>query len=94
MRLDRRPRLIRQPEQRAAAEEALDALCCTPPTTIAGVRAAIEYVITLEDACPECEASRAYIENLLASPLLLLPEAARLQCLLAARRERILMTDV
>jgi hypothetical protein len=65
----------------------------TPPPTIAGVRAAIEYVMTLEDACPECEASRAYIENLLASPLLALPEAARLQCLLAAR-ERILMTDV
>jgi hypothetical protein len=27
-----------------AEEEAPDALCCAPPTTIAGVRAAIEYV--------------------------------------------------
>jgi hypothetical protein len=33
----------------AAEQEARDALCCTSPTTIAGARAAIEYVMTVED---------------------------------------------
>jgi hypothetical protein len=53
----------------AAEEEVLDALCCTPPTTIAGARAGIEYVMTVEDF-REVPAARAYLENLLASPLL------------------------
>jgi hypothetical protein len=53
----------------AAEEEALEALCCTPPTTIAGTRAGIEYVMTVEDF-QGVPAARAYLENLLASPLL------------------------
>jgi hypothetical protein len=58
----------------AAEEEALDALCCTPPTTIAGARAGIEYMMTVEDF-HGVPATRPYLENLLASPLLS-PEAA------------------
>jgi hypothetical protein len=55
----------------SAEEEALDALCCTPPATIAGARAAIEYVMAVEDIPgAEAGAARAYLENLLASPLL------------------------
>jgi hypothetical protein len=53
----------------AARDDALDELCCTVPTTIAGARAAIEYVMHVEDA-QEIPAARAYIENLLASPIL------------------------
>jgi hypothetical protein len=53
----------------AAEEEALDALCGTPPTTIASARAGIEYVMTVEDF-QGVPAARAYLENLLASPLL------------------------
>jgi hypothetical protein len=53
----------------AAEGEALDALCSTPPTTIAGARAAIEHVMAIEDA-QQVPAARAYLENLLASPLL------------------------
>jgi hypothetical protein len=53
----------------AAQDDAVDALCCTPPTTIAGARAAIEYVMHVEDM-QEVPAARAYLENLLASPLL------------------------
>jgi hypothetical protein len=53
----------------AAQDGAIDDLCCTPPTTIAGARAAIEYVMHVEDA-QELPAARAYLENLLASPLL------------------------
>jgi hypothetical protein len=53
----------------AAQDNAFDALCCTPPTTIAGARAAIEYVMHVEDM-QEVPAARAYLENLLASPLL------------------------
>ena len=53
----------------AARDDALDELCCTVPTTIAGARAAIEYVMHVEDA-QEISAARAYIENLLASPIL------------------------
>jgi hypothetical protein len=53
----------------AAEEEALDALCCTPPTTTAGARAGIEYVMTVEDF-HGVPAARAYLASLLASPLL------------------------
>ena len=34
--------------QSAAEQEALDALCCTPPMTIDGARAAIEYVMAVK----------------------------------------------
>jgi hypothetical protein len=53
----------------AAEEEALDALCCTPPTTAAGARAGIEYAITVEDF-HGVPVARAYLANLLASPIL------------------------
>jgi hypothetical protein len=53
----------------AAEEEALDALCCMPPNTVAGARAAIKYVMAVEDI-QQVPAARAYLENLLASPLL------------------------
>jgi hypothetical protein len=55
----------------SAEEQALDVLCCSPPTTIAGARAAIERVIAVEDG-QGVPAARAYIECLLASPLLAL----------------------
>jgi hypothetical protein len=53
----------------AAEEEALHALCCTPPTTAAGARAGIEYAITVEDF-HGVPVARAYLANLLASPTL------------------------
>jgi hypothetical protein len=53
-----------------AEMKALDDLCCLPPATIDGARAAIEYVMAVEDA-QQVPAARAYLENLLASPLLL-----------------------
>ena len=37
------------PTPSAAEDEALDALCSTVPTTIAGARAAIEHVMAVED---------------------------------------------
>jgi hypothetical protein len=55
----------------SAEEQALDVLCCSPPTTIAGARAAIERVIAVEDG-QGVPAARAYIECLLALPLLAL----------------------
>jgi hypothetical protein len=58
------------PAANAAEMDALDALCCLPPATIDGARAAIEYVMAVEDA-QQVPAARAYLENLLASPLLL-----------------------
>ena len=57
----------------AAEGQALDELCCTRPTTIAGARAAIERVMAIEDG-QGVPAARAYIECLLASPLLALVE--------------------
>ena len=44
-------------------------LCFIPPATISGARAAIAYVVAVEDA-QENGTARAYIENLLASPRL------------------------
>ena len=40
----------RRSDPSAAEDEALDALCSTVPTTIAGARAAIEHVMAVEDS--------------------------------------------
>jgi hypothetical protein len=45
-------------------------LCFIPPATISGARAAIAYVVAVEDAQENGTARAAYIENLLASPRL------------------------
>jgi hypothetical protein len=50
--------------------EALDALCCTSPWTKAGARAGIKYVMGVSDLQGTDGAARAYLEELLNSPLL------------------------
>ena len=71
LRLDGEPEKDQDTAAADAAEvEALDALCCTPPTTTAGARAGIKYVMGVADVQADDRAARAYLEELLNSPLL------------------------
>jgi hypothetical protein len=54
---------------REAEQEALDALFALPPITVAGMRAAIEWMVKYDDGCVP-ETSGAFLATLLDSPLL------------------------
>jgi hypothetical protein len=55
-------------EANAAADDALEAFLATPPTTLAGLRAALEYVVEVDSGCLPDNGGRI-AERLLRSPL-------------------------
>jgi hypothetical protein len=60
---------IRYMEANAAANGALEAFLATPPTTLAGLRAALEYVVEVDSGCMLDNGGRI-AETLLRSPAL------------------------
>jgi hypothetical protein len=60
---------IRYMEANAAANDALEAFLATPPMTLAGLRAALEYVVEVDSGCMLDNGGRI-AETLLRSPAL------------------------
>ena len=60
---------IRYLEANAAANDALEAFLATPPMTLAGLRAALEYVVEVDSGCMLDNGGRI-AETLLRSPAL------------------------
>ena len=60
---------IRYMEANAAANDALEAFLATPPMTLAGLRAALEYVVEVDGGCMLDNGGRI-AETLLRSPAL------------------------
>jgi hypothetical protein len=60
---------IRYMEASAAANDALEAFLATPPMTLAGLRAALEYVVEVDSGCMLDNGGRI-AETLLRSPAL------------------------
>jgi hypothetical protein len=60
---------IRYMEANAAANDALEAFLASPPTTLAGLRAALEYVVEVDSGCMLDNGGRI-AETLLRSPAL------------------------
>jgi hypothetical protein len=60
---------VRYMEANAAANDALEAFLATPPMTLAGLRAALEYVVEVDSGCMLDNGGRI-AETLLRSPAL------------------------